>query len=81
MASGPADPGDWDHWFGELNAFAEGGAEAEARARKAAFRARDWPRSMKPCEPCGKAESRRGASQALPEAKEDWLYKKRFKNC
>ncbi len=35
VAGGPADPGAWDHWFGEQNAFAEGDAEAQARARKA----------------------------------------------
>ncbi len=35
VAGGPADPGAWDHWFGDQNAFAEGEAEAEARARKA----------------------------------------------
>ena len=35
VAGGPADPGAWDHWFGEQNAFAEGDAEARARARKA----------------------------------------------
>jgi phenylalanine-4-hydroxylase len=36
VAAGPADPAAWDRWFGELNAFAEGDAEARARARKAA---------------------------------------------
>lgn len=36
VAAGPADPAAWDRWFGELNAFAEGDAEAHARARKAA---------------------------------------------
>jgi phenylalanine-4-hydroxylase len=35
VAGGPADPGAWDRWFGEQNAFAEGEVEAEARARKA----------------------------------------------
>jgi phenylalanine-4-hydroxylase len=35
VAGGPADPGTWDKWFGELNAFAEGDGEARARARKA----------------------------------------------
>ncbi len=35
VAGGPADPGAWDRWFGAQNAFAEGNAEAEARARKA----------------------------------------------
>jgi phenylalanine-4-hydroxylase len=35
VAGGPADPGAWDRWFGELNAFAEGDGEARARARKA----------------------------------------------
>ena len=36
VAGGPADPGAWDRWFGELNAFAEGEGEAKARAKKAA---------------------------------------------
>jgi phenylalanine-4-hydroxylase len=36
VAAAPADPAAWDRWFGELNAFAEGDAEARARARKAA---------------------------------------------
>lgn len=35
VAGGPADPGAWDRWFGELNAFAEGEAESLARTRKA----------------------------------------------
>ncbi len=35
VAGGPADPGTWDHWFGELNAFTAGDGEARARARKA----------------------------------------------
>lgn len=36
VAGGPADPGTWDHWFGELEAASEGEGEALARARKAA---------------------------------------------
>ena len=36
VAGGPADPGAWDEWFGEQNSFAEGDAEAQARAKKAA---------------------------------------------
>jgi phenylalanine-4-hydroxylase len=35
VAGGPADPGAWDRWFGELNAFSEGDGEARARERKA----------------------------------------------
>ena len=35
VAGGPADPAAWDRWFGELNAFAAGEAEARAQARKA----------------------------------------------
>ncbi|MFL5348676.1 MAG: aromatic amino acid hydroxylase [Hyalangium sp.] len=35
VAGGPADPGTWDQWFGELNAFTAGDGEARARARKA----------------------------------------------
>ena len=36
VAGGPADPGAWDRWFGELSSFAAGEGEARARARKAA---------------------------------------------
>ncbi len=36
VASGPADPGTWDRWFGATSGFAEGEGEALARARKAA---------------------------------------------
>jgi phenylalanine-4-hydroxylase len=35
VAGGPADPGAWDRWFGELSSFAEGEGEARARAHKA----------------------------------------------
>jgi phenylalanine-4-hydroxylase len=35
VAGGPADPGAWDRWFGELSSFAEGDGEARARAHKA----------------------------------------------
>jgi len=35
VAGGPADPGTWDHWYGDLNAFATGDAEGLARQRKA----------------------------------------------
>ncbi|WP_242346076.1 aromatic amino acid hydroxylase [Anaeromyxobacter terrae] len=35
VAGGPADPGAWDRWFGELSSFTEGEGEAQARARKA----------------------------------------------
>jgi len=36
VAGGPADPGAWDRWFGDLSTFAEGEGEALARAAKAA---------------------------------------------
>jgi phenylalanine-4-hydroxylase len=36
VAGGPADPGAWDRWFGELSSFTTGEAEARARANKAA---------------------------------------------
>ncbi len=35
VAGGPADPGAWDRWFGELSSFAGGDGEARARAHKA----------------------------------------------
>lgn len=36
VAGGPADPGAWDRWYGGQGGFAEGEAESQARARKAA---------------------------------------------
>jgi phenylalanine-4-hydroxylase len=36
VAGGPADPGAWDRWFGELSSFTTGEGEARARAHKAA---------------------------------------------
>jgi phenylalanine-4-hydroxylase len=36
VAGGPADPAEWDRWFGELSSFAAGEGEARARAHKAA---------------------------------------------
>ncbi len=36
VAGGPADPGAWDRWFGELSSFSAGEGEARARANKAA---------------------------------------------
>jgi phenylalanine-4-hydroxylase len=36
VAGGPADPGAWDRWFGELSSFTAGDGEARARAHKAA---------------------------------------------
>ncbi|ADO69104.1 aromatic amino acid hydroxylase [Stigmatella aurantiaca] len=35
VAGGPADPGAWDRWFGEMDSFTEGEGEVQARARKA----------------------------------------------
>ncbi|MBN8471301.1 aromatic amino acid hydroxylase [Corallococcus exiguus] len=35
VAGGPADPGTWDEWFGEMDAFTAGDGEAQARERKA----------------------------------------------
>jgi phenylalanine-4-hydroxylase len=35
VIGGPADPGTWDEWFGELNAFTAGEGELKARERKA----------------------------------------------
>jgi phenylalanine-4-hydroxylase len=35
VAGGPADPGAWDRWFGQMSSFTMGDAEARARARKA----------------------------------------------
>jgi phenylalanine-4-hydroxylase len=35
VVGGPADPGAWDRWFGDLGSFAAGEGEARARAHKA----------------------------------------------
>ncbi len=35
VAGGPADPGTWDRWFGELHAFAAGDSEQVARDHRA----------------------------------------------
>lgn len=35
VAGGPADPGAWDRWYGDLATQSEGEAESRARARKA----------------------------------------------
>jgi len=36
VGGGPADPGAWDRWFGELSSFATGDGETRARAHRAA---------------------------------------------
>ncbi len=75
VAGGPADPGDWDRWFGELNAFAEGNAEAEARARKAEAlspRLAEIYEAVRAMRESGKSDS--APLQAwLAEAEDDWL--------
>ena len=75
VAGGPADPGDWDRWFGEQNAFAEGDAEAEARARKAEAlspRLAGLYSAVKAMRETGNPDA--SSLQAwLVEAKEDWL--------
>ncbi|MBL0313219.1 MAG: aromatic amino acid hydroxylase [Holophagaceae bacterium] len=75
VAGGPADPGEWDRWFGEMNAFAEGNAEAEARARKAAALS---PRLAGLYEAVRAMRENRASDanqlQAwMAEAKDDWL--------
>ncbi len=75
VAGGPADPGGWDRWFGEQNAFAEGAAEADARARKAAALS---PRLAEIYEAVrGMRESGNPDSASLhawlTESKDDWL--------
>lgn len=75
VAGGPADPGDWDRWFGEQNAFAEGEAEAEARTRKAQAlspRLAGIYESLRSMRESGKPDA--ASLQAwLAEAKDDWL--------
>ena len=75
VAGGPADPGDWDRWFGDQNAFAEGDAEAEARARKAAAlspRLAEIYEAVRAMRESGKPDAAR-LQAWLTEAKEDWL--------
>ena len=75
VAGGPADPGDWDRWFGDQNAFAEGDAEADARARKAAAlspRLAKIYKAVRAMREGGKPDA--ASLQAwLAEAKGDWL--------
>jgi phenylalanine-4-hydroxylase len=78
VAGGPADPGAWDKWFGELNAFSEGEGEAQARAKKAAalhpslaalyreVRAMRESKSVKP-------ERLEQISRAATDFPDDWL--------
>jgi phenylalanine-4-hydroxylase len=77
VAGGPADPGAWDRWFGASNAFAEGEAEAVARARKAqalppelaeAYEALRAMRTAGGADPEGVARIARQAREA-----DDWL--------
>jgi phenylalanine-4-hydroxylase len=64
VAGGPADPAAWDRWFGEMNAFAEGDAEARARAHKAA---------SLPAEAARLYEEVRAAREARRPPDEAWL--------
>ncbi len=60
VAGGPADPGAWDRWFGELSSFTMGDAEARARAHKAA--------ALPPQLAAAYAEVRRLREAGAPEA-------------
>lgn len=75
IAGGPADPGEWDRWFGEQNAFAEGDAEADARARKAKAlspRLAEIYEAVRAMRKSGKTDAAR-LHAWLAEAKDDWL--------
>ena len=75
VAGGPADPGDWDRWFGEQNTFAEGDAEADARARKAKAlspRLAEIYEAVRAMRESGKSDAVR-LQAWLAEAKDDWL--------
>ena len=75
VAGGPADPGEWDRWFGEQNAFAEGDEEAEARARKAAAlspRLAEIYEAVRAMRESGKPDGAR-LQAWLGEAGDDWL--------
>jgi phenylalanine-4-hydroxylase len=78
VAGGPADPGAWDRWFGDLEAFGEGDGEARARAHKAAALSEDLAvlyRTVRQLREAGGATPERlralaGAAEAWPG---DWL--------
>ncbi len=78
VAGGPADPGAWDHWFGDLNAFAAGEAEDLARTRKAAALPEELAalyEGIRALRESGQAEPGRleGLRQAAAGFPEDWL--------
>ncbi len=75
VAGGPADPGAWDQWFGAQNAFAEGDAEAQARARKAAAlspRLAEIYKAVRAMRESGKADASQLQAWSV-EAQDDWL--------
>ena len=73
VAGGPADPGAWDRWFGELEAFGEGDGEARAQAHKAALLPDDLAvlyRTVRELRESGKVSTER--LRALANAAEAW---------
>jgi phenylalanine-4-hydroxylase len=81
VAGGPADPGAWDRWFGEMEAFAAGEEEAHARAKKA--ESLPAPLAALYSEVRSLRESRREPpperlaqlARAAADFREDWLLK------
>lgn len=78
VAGGPADPGAWDRWFGDREAFAAGEAETLARRRKAAAlapRLADLYREVARMRESGRVDRGRLAAirAELPAFPDDWL--------
>jgi phenylalanine-4-hydroxylase len=78
VAGGPADPGTWDRWFGDREAFAAGEAETVARRRKAAAlapRLADLYREVARMRETGRVDRGRLAAirAELSAFSDDWL--------
>ena len=78
VAGGPADPGTWAHWFGNLSTFGAGESEQRARQRKAEALAPELAAlysEIRECRESGCADTRRlenlGTRLALHPA--EWL--------
>jgi len=76
VAGGPADPEAWDHWFGELNAFAAGEAEEAARSHKAEALEPELARlyqELRRVRESGDLQGLAPLQAALPHHPDEWL--------